>query len=193
MQILTARDGGATRVIEFDLKRYLVTAEGPLPEILAGDTVVLPELARDVNDARSQWLRLPQDREAIVTDTVGFIRDLPPQLVAAFHATLEELREADLFLHVVDASSPALERRIRAVRRVLEEMGLGDVPELLVFNKIDRLPPGEGARLARSYAAAPISAEVGTGLVELVARAEAALAEPDHASTPALQGAAGRG
>ena len=84
--------------------------------------------------------------------------------MAAFRATLEELREADLFLHVVDAASAALDRHIGAVRGVLDEMGLGDVPELLVFNKIDRLPPGEGARLARVYGATagvrPASARV---------------------------------
>ena len=144
-------------------------------------------------DPASRRLRFPQDRYAIVTDTVGFIRDLPPQLVAAFHATLEELREADVFLHVVDASNPALERHIRAVRGVLEEMGLDRVPELLVFNKIDRLPPGEGARLARSIGACAISAEVGTGLGELIERAEAMLFESRSDAMAALQGAAGRG
>jgi GTP-binding protein HflX len=144
-------------------------------------------------DPASRRLRFPQDRHAIVTDTVGFIRDLPPQLVAAFHATLEELREADVFLHVVDASSPALERHIRAVRGVLEEMGLDRVPELLVFNKIDRMPPGEGAGLARSHGACAVSAELGTGLGELIERAEAMLFESRSDAMPALQGAAGRG
>ncbi len=146
-------------------------------------------------DPASRKLRFPREREAIVTDTVGFIRDLPPQLVAAFRATLEELREADLFLHVVDASSPALERRITAVRSVLEEMGLGEVPELLVFNKVDRMPAGEGARLARVYAATPVSAQVGTGLIDLLERADAALFESSAASTlaPALRNAFGRG
>jgi GTP-binding protein HflX len=124
---------------------------------------------------------------------VGFIRDLPPQLVAAFHATLEELREADLFLHVVDASSPALERHIRAVRFVLAEIDLDRVPELLVFNKIDRLPPGEGARLARSHDACAISAEARTGLSELIERAETMLFESRSDAMPAPLGAAGRG
>ena len=146
-------------------------------------------------DPASRKLRFPREREAIVTDTVGFIRDLPPQLVDAFRATLEELREADLFLHVVDASSPALERRISAVRAVLEEMGLGDVPELLVFNKIDRMQAGEGARLARVYAATPVSAQVGTGLIDLLERADAALFEASAAPTlaPARRNAFGRG
>ena len=127
-------------------------------------------------DPASRRLRFPRDREAIVTDTVGFIRDLPPQLVAAFRATLEELREADVFLHVVDASGEA-DRRIAAVRGVLGEMGLGSVPELLVFNKIDRLPPGEGARLAREYGAVPVSARAATGLAALLERVDELLFE----------------
>jgi len=126
-------------------------------------------------DPASRRLRFPRDQEVIVTDTVGFIRDLPRDLVAAFRATLEELREADLFLHVVDASSPELERRMAAVHGVLDELGLGGTPELLVFNKIDRLAPGEGAALAHRHGAAAISARDRIGLVELLARAEEVL------------------
>jgi GTP-binding protein HflX len=127
-------------------------------------------------DPASRRLRFPRDREAIVTDTVGFIRDLPPQLVAAFRATLEELREADVFLHVVDVSGE-VDRRIAAVRAVLEEMGLGAVPELLVFNKVDRQPPGEGARLAGEYGAVPVSARSATGLATLLERVDELLFE----------------
>jgi GTPase len=127
-------------------------------------------------DPSSRRLRFPRDREVIVTDTVGFIRDLPPDLVAAFRATLEELREADLFLHVVDASED-FERRIAAVRRVLGEIGLADTPELLVFNKIDRLPPGAGRALAERNGAVPISALGGSGLDALLERAEDMLPE----------------
>jgi len=132
-------------------------------------------------DPASRRLRFPREREVIVTDTVGFIRDLPPDLMAAFRATLEELREADLFLHVVDASSANLERRIAAVRRVLEEIGLGQVPELLVFNKIDRLAPGEGAALAARHEAVAVSALARTGLADLLERAEKALWHEDFA------------
>jgi GTP-binding protein HflX len=132
-------------------------------------------------DPASRRLRFPRDREAIVTDTVGFIRDLPPQLVAAFRATLEELREADVFLHVVD-SAGEVERRIAAVRGVLDDMGLGSVPELLVFNKIDCLPPGEGARLAREYGAVPVSARAATGLAGLLERVDELLFEGGYTS-----------
>jgi GTP-binding protein HflX len=123
-------------------------------------------------DPASRRLRFPRDREVIVTDTVGFIRNLPETLVAAFRATLEELREADVFLHVVDASSEGIPRRMAAVHAVLSEMGLRDLPEILVFNKIDQLPPGEGARLATEFGAVPVSALQRTGFEAVLERAE---------------------
>ncbi len=123
-------------------------------------------------DPVSRRLRFPREREVIITDTVGFIRDLPEDLVAAFHATLEELRDASLLLHVVDAASPDLDRRIAAVRDVLAELGFDAKPELLVLNQIDRLPQEEAAALARRYGAIAISALERQGLRELLARAE---------------------
>lgn len=135
-------------------------------------------------DPASRRLRFPRDREVIVTDTVGFIRDLPPDLVAAFRATLEELREADLFLHVVDVSED-FERRIAAVRRVLDEIGLSGKPELLVFNKIDRLPPGQGRALAERHGAVAVSARGGSGLDALLERAEEMLADGSIEVAPA--------
>ena len=123
-------------------------------------------------DPASRKLRFPRDREVIVTDTVGFIRELPRDLMVAFHATLQELREGDLFLHVVDASAEDLERRMAAVRKVLDEIDLGETRERLVFNKVDLLPPGEGASLAERHGAVPVSALKRTGLRELLERAE---------------------
>jgi GTP-binding protein HflX len=135
-------------------------------------------------DPASRRLRFPREREVIVTDTVGFIRDLPPDLMAAFRATLEELREADLFLHVVDASAD-FERRIAAVHRVLREIGLDDTPELLVFNKIDRLPPGYGRALAERHAGVAVAALGGSGLADLLERAEAMLPDAHFDEEPA--------
>ena len=126
-------------------------------------------------DPVSRRLRFPREREVIITDTVGFIRDLPEDLVAAFHATLEELRDASLLLHVVDAASPDIDRRIRAVRDVLGELGFDGKPELLVFNQIDRLDEAEAQALARRYQAIPISALTGTGLRELLTESEEVL------------------
>ncbi len=120
-------------------------------------------------DPSSRRLRFPRDRDVIITDTVGFIRDLPPDLVAAFRATLEELHDADLLLHVVDAAAPDAERRIAAVHRVLSELEI-TVPEVLVFNQIDRLPPGAGENIAARHGGVAVSALEGRGLDELLER-----------------------
>jgi len=123
-------------------------------------------------DPTSRRLRFPREREVIITDTVGFIRDLPADLVAAFRATLEELGDANLLLHLVDATTPDVERRIAAVRDVLDEIGQRGTPELLVFNQIDRLPEGAGTALAMRYGGIAVSALFRTGLQELLLRSE---------------------
>jgi GTP-binding protein HflX len=98
-------------------------------------------------DPLVRQVRLPDSRELLVSDTVGFIDRLPHALVAAFRATLEETADADLVLHVIDAAAPDRERRISAVRQVLEEIGALDVPLLDVYNKCDALTPDERRRL----------------------------------------------
>ena len=127
-------------------------------------------------DPTSRRLRFPREREVVITDTVGFIRDLPADLVAAFRATLEELADASLLLHVVDAATPESERRIEAVRGVLRDIGI-DAPELLVFNQIDRMGDGEGEALARRHGGVAVSALQRFGLPGLLARAERLLWE----------------
>ena len=118
-------------------------------------------------------VRLPDRRELLLSDTVGFIDRLPHALVAAFRATLEETAEASLVLHVVDASSPERERHMAAVARVLEEVGATEVPRIDVYNKVDRLLPDERRRLAEGDpSAVQIAAATGEGcdeLLELVA------------------------
>ena len=131
-------------------------------------------------DPASRRLRFPRDREVIITDTVGFIRDLPPELVTAFQATLEELMDADLLLHVVDVATPNWELRIAAVRKILEEIGITDTPELLVFNQIDRLPSSEAKALLEKKTGVAISALKRIGLQDLLSDAEELLwAEAD--------------
>lgn len=98
-------------------------------------------------DPLSRQVRLPDRRELLLSDTVGFIDRLPHALVAAFRATLEEVAEADLVLHVIDASAPDRERRIAAVHRVLEEVGATEVPLIEVYNKCDEIEPAEQQRL----------------------------------------------
>jgi GTP-binding protein HflX len=130
-------------------------------------------------DPMSRRLQFPREREVIITDTVGFIRDLPQELVAAFHATLEELRDAVLLLHVVDASAPDIERRIEAVHGVLEEIGLSEIPELLILNQADQLPEGVADTIARRHGGIAISALKKQGLRELLVHAEEILWGPD--------------
>jgi GTP-binding protein HflX len=98
-------------------------------------------------DPTTRRLRFPREREIIIADTVGFIRDLPPDLAQAFRATLEELDEADLLLHIVDAADSDREAHIDAVERILGDLGLAETPRLMVMNKIDRLSPDEQAHL----------------------------------------------
>jgi GTP-binding protein HflX len=123
-------------------------------------------------DPTSRRLRFPREGEVVVTDTVGFIADLPPDLVAAFRATLEELADADLLLHVVDAADPRLEQKLEAVERLLTELHLEEIPRLLVLNKTDLLEPHEAAALARRFEAVAVSAVKRQGLGELIQAAE---------------------
>ena len=120
-------------------------------------------------DPLLRQVRLPDRRALLVSDTVGFIDRLPHALVAAFRATLEEVAEADLALHVIDAGAPERERQIGAVRRVLEEVGASEVPVLDVYNKIDVMTVDERRRIGeRDPGAALISARTGDGIDELV-------------------------
>ncbi len=99
-------------------------------------------------DPISRRLRFPHEREVVITDTVGFIRDLPAELTRAFRATLEEMEDADLLIHVVDGSDPDRDQQIRAVEGILSDLGLGDKPRILVWNKADRLEPADAEHLA---------------------------------------------
>jgi len=106
-------------------------------------------------DTRSRVLRCGWagwgEREVVVTDTVGFIRNLPKDLFAAFRATFEEAADADLLLHVVDASDAASDEHVRTVIDVLEDLDLAHLPRLVVCSKVDLVTPAERRRLARSH------------------------------------------
>lgn len=128
-------------------------------------------------DTTTRQLYLEEAGRAVsLSDTVGFIRDLPHKLVEAFEATLQEAADADLLLHVVDCASPVLDEQMAEVERVLDEIGAGQIPQVLVYNKVDRLEPSQrprqlrdlieregGQRVPRVF----ISAIDGTGLAEL--------------------------
>lgn len=109
-------------------------------------------------DTASRRLRFPREREVIITDTVGFIRDLPKDLFSAFSATLEELADADLLLHLVDISNPRFEQHIRSVQRILLDLELSNKQTLIVLNKEDRLERNEVHALCKRFEAVSISA-----------------------------------
>ena len=134
----------------------------------------------------SRRLKFPRDREVIITDTVGFIRDLPKDLVAAFRATLEELEEADLLLHVVDASDPRHDEQAQAVERVLSSLDVSGTPRLLVYNKADRLADGARTLALRDDAVA-VSAVSREGFRELIARCEEILWKRGKVLAPGAQ------
>jgi GTP-binding protein HflX len=118
-------------------------------------------------DPATRRLRFPRERDVIITDTVGFIKDLPSDLMSAFRSTLEELEDADLLIHVADLSNPYVEEQIRSVETVVREMGLDRIPRTLVFNKVDLVKSELILSLARRYDAPAISALKGAGLSEL--------------------------
>jgi GTP-binding protein HflX len=109
-------------------------------------------------DTASRRLRFPKEREVIITDTVGFIRDLPKDLMAAFKSTLEELEDADLLIHLVDISNPRFEQHIESVESILKDLKVGDKPKLLVFNKTDKLLADTVTNILPRYDATAISA-----------------------------------
>jgi GTP-binding protein HflX len=126
-------------------------------------------------DPTTRRLRLPREKEIIIADTVGFIRDLPRDLARAFRATLEELDEADLLLHVVDAADPARDQQMAAVEAILTDLGLAETPRIVVMNKIDLVPPEERDVVARSERGLPtvaISAQDGATADLLLATVE---------------------
>ena len=122
-------------------------------------------------DPTTRRLRVPDERELVLADTVGFIRNLPKELVEAFRATLEELEVANLLIHVTDASHPEMEQQLQAVEAILADMRLHETPRILVLNKWDRLEPEIRAALVERYPdAVTVSAALGEGLDALSLR-----------------------
>lgn len=132
-------------------------------------------------DPTTRRIALPSGRDALLTDTVGFINHLPTQLVAAFRATLEEISEADVLIHVVDLTHPNAEEQAATVRKVLAELEVSDKPTVIALNKIDELggevPDDIRTALELPEAYVPVSALTGQGVDELLARVEASLTD----------------
>jgi len=123
-------------------------------------------------DPTVRAVRLPSRRRVLFSDTVGFIRDLPKGLLAAFKATLEEVQQAALILHVTDVSNPRHAEHDAEVEKVLEDLGVKDTPRLHVFNKIDRLQPDELTALAHNHGNILVSAKTGAGLDALLSKVD---------------------
>ena len=156
----------------FALAGYTNTGKSSLFNRLTKADVLAKDQLFATLDTTARRLYLSPEASVILTDTVGFVRDLPHGLVAAFSATLEETALADLIIHVIDASRDDHERQTDDVNRVLAEIGAGDIPQLLVYNKTDLLPPDtRPAGILRNAkgrpAAVNISVKTGAGLAEL--------------------------
>ena len=119
-------------------------------------------------DPSSRRLRFPRDTEVIITDTVGFIKDLPNDLMVAFRATLEELEDADVLLHIIDISNPRYEEQIKSVEKILADLNLQDTPTIRVLNKMDRVSPQTVTRLSRRLKGIAISARSKVTLMPLI-------------------------
>ncbi|SHI56333.1 GTP-binding protein HflX [Malonomonas rubra DSM 5091] len=137
---------------------YTNAGKSTLLNAMTQSEVFTEDLLFATLDTSTRRLRFPLEREVIITDTVGFIRDLPKSLMGAFKATLEELEDADLLLHLVDLSNPRFNEQIESVDKILESLDLGTRQRLLVFNKIDQVDPADVPHLCRRYDAIPISA-----------------------------------
>ena len=149
---------------------YTNAGKSTLLNTLAGADVFVEDRLFATLDPTVRRVGLPGGRDVLLADTVGFIRNLPHQLIAAFHATLEEVVEADLLVHVVDASHPQMDHQIEAAQRVLAELRAAAKPQMLAFNKADRVADrGQlDERIQREKEAVAISAVTGEGLDDLL-------------------------
>jgi len=158
---------------------YTNAGKSTLMNRLTGADVVVADQLFATLDPTTRRLALPGGRKTVLSDTVGFVSRLPHDLVEAFRSTLEEVAEADLILHVADASSHDLDAQIEAVRRVLGEIGAGAIPEVLALNKIDLVGGSARARLAiRHRGSIPVSALTGEGSEGLLEAIATTLPDP---------------
>lgn len=151
---------------------YTNVGKSTLMNALTGANVFVEDRLFATLDATTRVLFLPDGHKVLLTDTIGFIRNLPPHLITSFHATLEEVRTADLLLHVVDVSHKGMDEHIRVVEETLQEIGAGDKPTIIVLNKADKLPSDwdRQALLRRYPNAVLVSALTGEGIDDLKKR-----------------------
>ena len=173
---------------------YTNAGKSTLLNTLTGADVLAEDKLFATLDTRSRHLKVGWagygDREVVITDTVGFIRDLPKDLFAAFRATFEEAADADVLVHVVDASDPAKDDHIKTTNELLEELGLSEIPKILVYNKVDLVEPIDRMLLAKLHPEAVLMSaterETTLALVERIAR-ELAERWDESAKTPRVE------
>lgn len=156
---------------------YTNSGKSTLINRLSDSDVLSADMLFATLDPTTRRVTMPGGRELLFTDTVGFIQKLPPNIVAAFRATLEEITEADMLLHVVDATHPQAAAQIESVEDILAELEVDHLPEIMALNKVDRLPPDAdpAAELPIEHIAVPISALKGRGIDELLVAIEAVI------------------
>ncbi|RCX23507.1 GTP-binding protein HflX [Fontibacillus phaseoli] len=147
-----------TGVVQLALVGYTNAGKSTLLKALTAADVLVENRLFATLDPTSRVMELPGGKEVVLTDTVGFIQNLPHDLVAAFRATLEEANEADLLLHVVDASSPMREEQMEVVEGILDDLGAGAKPQLILYNKIDLCAPEQLEMLPAAKGSMKISA-----------------------------------
>ncbi|MBQ1926951.1 MAG: GTPase HflX [Proteobacteria bacterium] len=167
---LQRKKRNAQNIPVFSLVGYTNAGKSTLLNALTQSDVYAENQLFATLDTTSRRLRFPRLQEVIFTDTVGFIRDLPKDLVAAFKATLEELNDADVLLHVIDSSSPQVHSQIAAVEAILKQLGLDTKPMIRIFNKTDLISPQTAIELTREYDGVAVSAKYKTSTLPLIDR-----------------------
>lgn len=177
----TRREGRSDELARVALVGYTNAGKSSLLNVLASSEVFVEDRLFATLDATTRSVNVPKDRRILLTDTVGFIRKLPTKLIASFRTTLGEVADADLLLHVVDASSNDIEEHIAVVNETLKDLGVSDKPVILVFNKTDLVPKDERDHLndvTRHYERCVlVSAERGYGIATLKEEISALLTE----------------
>ncbi|MFT5358423.1 MAG: GTP-binding protein HflX [Polyangiales bacterium] len=162
---------------------YTNAGKSTLLNTLTGADVLAENKLFATLDTRARRAYLPSGHEIVITDTVGFIRDLPKDLFAAFRATFEEAADADVLLHVVDGSDPQHEEHIRTTEELLLQLGLEAMPRIVVYNKTDQLDPRRAAMMAHAHDGVAISALERQSLQPLVRRLDRMLFQQEQNST----------
>ncbi len=167
---------------------YTNAGKSTLLNVLTKSEVFVEQRMFATLDPSSRRLRLPREREIVINDTVGFIRDLPKDLLAAFRATLEEIADSELLVHLVDMAHPRHEAQIKAVEAILEELGDSDIPRLLVFNKTDLVEKERRDEiLAAHEGSMAIAAAKKEGLTDLLRAMDDGLARRRETRTASLE------